>query len=93
MVSPVRSRCRISHMEDVLDVYERPYDELHPVVCMYEKPYQLLGDVRESWAMRPGDDKKVDSEYKRFFVKCWGLADFKGSVAKFRKAGQKNFIK
>jgi hypothetical protein len=28
----------IAHMEDVLDVYERPYDELHPVVCMDEKP-------------------------------------------------------
>ena len=52
-------------MEDVLDVYERPYDERRPVVCMDEKPYQLLGDARASWAMRPGDDKKVDSEYIR----------------------------
>lgn len=52
-------------MEDVLDVYESPYDENHPVVCMDEKPYQLLGDARDSWAMRPGDNKKVDSEYVR----------------------------
>ena len=52
-------------MEDVLDVYERPYDPKIPVVCMDEKPYQLLGEVRDSWAMRPGDDKKIDSEYKR----------------------------
>ena len=52
-------------MEDVLDVYENPYDENHPVVCMDEKPYQLLGDARDSWAMRPGDNKKVDSEYVR----------------------------
>ena len=52
-------------MEDVLDVYERPYDGKHPVVCMDEKPYQLLGDARASWAMRPGDDRKVDSEYVR----------------------------
>ena len=50
-------------MEDVLDVYERPYDPSRPVVCMDEKPYQLLGEARQSWAMRPGDDKKVDSEY------------------------------
>lgn len=57
-------------MEDVLDVYERPYDPMHPVVCMDEKPYQLLGDVRESWAMRPGDDKKVDSEYERKGTCC-----------------------
>lgn len=52
-------------MEDILDVYERPYDSKRPVVCMDEKPYQLLGEARESWAMRPGDDKKVDSEYVR----------------------------
>lgn len=52
-------------MEDILDVYERPYDSKRPVVCMDEKPYQLLDEVRESWAMRPGDDKKVDSEYVR----------------------------
>lgn len=52
-------------MEDVLDVYELPYDPLRPVVCVDEKPYQLLGEARESWAMRPGDNKKVDSEYVR----------------------------
>lgn len=32
---------------------------------MYGKPYQFLGEARESWAMRPGDEKKVDSEYVR----------------------------
>ena len=52
-------------MEDILDVYELPYDPLHPVVCMDEKPYQLFGEVRDSWAMRPGDNKKIDSEYVR----------------------------
>lgn len=52
-------------MEDVLDVYELPHDPFRPVVCMDEKPYQLLGEARESWAMRPGDDKKADAEYIR----------------------------
>lgn len=52
-------------MEDVLDVYELPYNPDIPVVCMDEKPYQLLGEARESWAMRPGDNKKIDSEYVR----------------------------
>lgn len=52
-------------MEDVLDVYEMPYNPAIPVVCMDEKPYQLLGEARDSWVMRPGDDKKVDSEYTR----------------------------
>lgn len=52
-------------MEDVLDVYELPFNPDVPVVCMDEKPYQLLGESRESWAMRPGDNKKIDSEYVR----------------------------
>ena len=52
-------------MEDVLDVYELPYDPDIPVVCMDEKPYQLLGEARDSLPARPGDDLKTDSEYVR----------------------------
>lgn len=52
-------------MEDVLDVYEMPYNPEIPVVCMDEKPYQLLGEARGSWAMRPSDNQKLDSEYIR----------------------------
>lgn len=52
-------------MEDILDTYELPYNPKRPVVCMDEKPYQLLGEVRESLPMRSGDDAKIDSEYVR----------------------------
>ena len=52
-------------MEDVLDVYELPYNPSRPVVCMDEKPYQLLDDAREPLPMRPGSDQKIDSEYVR----------------------------
>ena len=52
-------------MEDILDIYEMPYDPAVPVVCMDEKPYQLLGEAREPLPMRPGDTEKVDSEYVR----------------------------
>lgn len=52
-------------MEDVLAVYERPYNQHFPVVCMDEKPYQLLGETIPPLPMRPGDDKKTDSEYIR----------------------------
>lgn len=52
-------------MEDILDVYERPYDPTKPMVCMDEKPYQLLGEAREPLPMRPGSDQKIDSEYVR----------------------------
>ena len=55
----------VACMEDVLDVYELPYDPMYPVVCMDEKPYQLLDDVRQPLPVRPGDNQKTDSEYKR----------------------------
>ncbi len=52
-------------MEDILDVYERSYDPLNPVVCMDEKPYQLLGELKEPLTMRKGSNQKIDSEYVR----------------------------
>jgi hypothetical protein len=52
-------------MEDVLDVYQRPYDVDYPVVCMDEKPYQLLEESRAPIPMKPGKEKREDSEYIR----------------------------
>lgn len=52
-------------MEDVLDIYEMPYNPQIPVVCMDEKPYQLLGETREPLHVRCGDTKKIDYEYVR----------------------------
>ena len=50
-------------MEDVLDVYERPYDPLHPVVCIDETNKQLIQETRIPCV--PGKPEKVDSEYIR----------------------------
>lgn len=56
----------IQKMEDVLDVYARPYDEKMPVVCMDEKPVALIGDTRDRiLAKNPGDILKKDYEYER----------------------------
>jgi len=52
-------------MEDVLEVCHRPYDPRRPVVCMDEKPYQLLGHAREPIPAGPGRDLKQDAEYVR----------------------------
>jgi DDE superfamily endonuclease len=52
-------------MEDVLDVYARPHDPSVPVVCMDEKPYQLLAHARDPIPAAPGHDLKEDSEYVR----------------------------
>jgi len=52
-------------MEDVLEVYARPYNPEKPVVCMDEKPYQKLDHIRDPLPMRHGSVEIVDSEYKR----------------------------
>lgn len=52
-------------MEDVLEVYHRVYDPRAPVVCMDEKPYQLLAHARDPLPARPGADAKEDYEYVR----------------------------
>jgi hypothetical protein len=52
-------------MEDVLEVYHRPYDPDYPVVCMDEKPYQLLSDIRSSLPAKPGVPAREDYEYER----------------------------
>ena len=55
----------VACMEDILDVYQMPYDPKYPLWCMDEKPFQLLGEAREPLPMRPGDVTKFDSDYKR----------------------------
>jgi hypothetical protein len=55
-------------MEKVLDVYKRPYDPMHPVVCMDESPKQLIGETRVPIPMSKGHDRKCDYEYERLGV-------------------------
>ena len=52
-------------MEQVLDIYERPYDPAYPVVCFDERPCQLLGDVLMPIPMKPGRVERQDYEYER----------------------------
>ncbi len=52
-------------MEDVLDVYERPYDPARPVVCLDETSRQLLADARPALPPAPGRPARHDPEYVR----------------------------
>ena len=52
-------------MEDVLDVYHRPYDPSRPVVCMDESNKQLVGEIRVPIPAAPGRPLLVDHEYVR----------------------------
>jgi hypothetical protein len=64
----------IWHMEDVLDLYEQPYDPLRPVMCFDERPCQLLDDVLAPLPMKPGRAKRQDGEYERKGTCCLFLA-------------------
>ena len=69
-------------MEDVLEVYTRSYDERFPQVCLDEKSKQLVGEVREPLATRPGRAARHDYEYERggtanLFIVCEPLAGWR----------------
>jgi transposase len=55
----------LTKMEDVLEVYERPYNPAEPGVCLDEKPVSLHDDVRPARPMSPGKLRRPDYEYKR----------------------------
>ena len=55
----------VYHMEDVLQVYQLPYDCHYPVVCMDEASKQLIGEVNAPLPLRSGHVKCTDYEYER----------------------------
>ena len=52
-------------MEDVLEVYSRPYDEDYPVICMDEKPVQFFADFRKGFRSKKDGVQYEDSQYIR----------------------------
>jgi hypothetical protein len=63
-VIPSASAEFVCQMEEVLDVYERPYEESHPVVCLDESPHQLISETRAGFMNKEGV-KHLDYEYRR----------------------------
>lgn len=69
-------------MEDILDLYEEAYDPKCPLLCMDERPCQLLGDIVVPIPMKPGKVMKYDSEYERkgtcsVFIVCEPLTGWR----------------
>lgn len=63
---PAKENARfVWRMEDVLDVYQRPYDPKRPQVCLDEASTQLLADARPALPMQPGQPARQDYEYVR----------------------------
>jgi DDE superfamily endonuclease len=65
VIPPEQSARFVWRMEEVLDLYEEPYDEKRPVVCFDERPCQLLAEVREPLPAAPGFPERRDHEYER----------------------------
>jgi hypothetical protein len=55
----------VAAMEDVLEVYHRPYDEKRPLVCLDEASRQLIGEIVEPIPAQPGQPERIDYEYVR----------------------------
>ncbi|SFL39087.1 hypothetical protein [Methylorubrum salsuginis] len=64
-IPPEQSAAFVSHMEDGLDVYQRPADPCRPLVCLDETSLQLIGEVRPPRPVRRGRSARYDSEYVR----------------------------
>ena len=64
-ISPKANAEFVWRMEDVLEVYKLPYDPRYPQICMDEASKQLVGEVRQPVEARPGQVRRLDSEYER----------------------------
>ena len=77
----------VACMEDVLDLYARPYDPKHPVLCMDEQPVQLIGETRVPIPATKEHPERVDYEYERLgtasiFMFVEPLAGFRQATAR-----------
>jgi len=77
----------VAHMEEVLEVYERPYDPDYPVVCMDEQPVQLLKETRVPIKATKNHARRVDYEYERngtasIFMFAEPLAGYRQATAR-----------
>jgi hypothetical protein len=65
VIPPEQDAEFVARMEDVLEVYRRPYDPARPVVCLDEQPTQLIGETRRPIPVQPGQPARYDYEYER----------------------------
>ena len=68
VIPPQANAAFVSRMEEVLDVYTRPYDPKRPMVCMDETSKQLIGETRLPLPSRSGQLQRYDYEYVRHGV-------------------------
>ena len=80
----------VANMEQVIDVYQKPYAAGRPVVCMDEQPVQLVKETRPPMAATKKHPQRVDYEYERagtasVFLFCEPLAGWRQATARARR--------
>jgi hypothetical protein len=70
MIPPKQNAAFVAAMEDILELYHRPYDEHCPLVCMDEQPVQLVKETRLPLPPRPGQPRRYDHHYERAGTAC-----------------------
>jgi len=65
VIPPKQNAGFVANMEDVLELYKRPYNPAIPVICMDEQPTQLIKETRMKIPVEPGKPERVDYEYER----------------------------
>jgi len=93
-IPPEQNAEFVAKMEDVLAVYQRPYNEKFPVVCMDEKPFQLLDDRIQPIKMSENCHKtKEDCQYERrgscsIFLFTEPLGGWRNAIAHERRTSE-----
>jgi len=65
VIPPDANAAFVAAMEDILEVYQRPYDRQRPLVCLDESSKQLVAETRVPIAAKPGQPGRHDYEYRR----------------------------
>lgn len=90
VIPPEQDAEFVASMEEVLEIYAKPYDSKRPVLCMDEQPVQLLQETRVSIAATKDHGKRVDYEYERngtasIFMFAEPLSGFRQATARPRR--------
>ena len=90
VIPPQADAAFVAHMEQVLDLYQKPYDPDCPVVCMDEQPVQLVQETRPPMAATKNRPRRVDYEYERagtaaVFLFSEPLAGWRQATARARR--------
>ena len=90
MIPPESDAEFAASLEEVLEIYGRPYDFRYPVMCMDEQPIQLLKETREPIAGTKKHARRVDYEYERagtasIFMFCEPLSGWRQVSVRARR--------